>query len=49
MAVAAVSVFRLWRSAEGSLWLRLRYTAAVTVGLLFVWSLFYWNLLRWRM
>jgi hypothetical protein len=39
MAAAAVAVFRLWRSSEGSLWLRFRYTVAVTVGLLFVWSL----------
>ena len=49
VAVAAVSVFWLWRSSEGSLWLRLRYSAAVTVALLFVWSLYYWNLLGWRM
>ena len=49
VAVAALAVFRLWRSAEGSLWLRLRYTTAVALGLLFVWSLHYWHLLGWRM
>jgi len=49
VAVAAVPAFLLWRSAEGSVWLRLRYTAAVSVGILSVWSLYYWNLLGWRM
>jgi CubicO group peptidase (beta-lactamase class C family) len=49
VAVAAVSVLRLWRGSEGSLWLRLRFTGAVSVALLFVWSLHYWNLLGWRM
>jgi len=46
---AAVAVAVLWRRREGSAWLRIRYSLAVVVALLFVWSQAYWNLLGWRL
>ncbi|MFP5355755.1 MAG: hypothetical protein ACLGIK_11505, partial [Gemmatimonadota bacterium] len=38
-----------WRAGEGSIWMRLRHTAAVAIALVFFWSLNTWNLLGWRM
>ncbi len=38
-----------WIAADGSVWMRVRHTAAVAVALVFFWSLNMWNLLGWRM
>ncbi|MEP7383909.1 MAG: serine hydrolase domain-containing protein [Gemmatimonadota bacterium] len=38
-----------WVAADGSVWMRVRHTAAVAVALVFFWSLNMWNLLGWRM
>jgi CubicO group peptidase (beta-lactamase class C family) len=46
--VAGVALVRAVRAREGSRWLRFRLGAAVTVALVFAWSLNYWNLLGWR-
>jgi CubicO group peptidase (beta-lactamase class C family) len=46
--VAGVALVRAIRAHEGSRWLRFRLGAAVTVALVFAWSLHYWNLLGWR-
>lgn len=37
-----------WRLGEGSVWTRLRHSAAVLVALAFLWSMYSWNLLGWR-
>lgn len=37
-----------WRLGEGSVWTRLRHSAAVLVALAFFWSMYSWNLLGWR-
>jgi CubicO group peptidase (beta-lactamase class C family) len=37
-----------WRLDEGSVWTRLRHTAAVLVALAFFWSMYSWNLLGWK-
>ena len=46
---AAVVSARQWRTGAGTRGARLRYSSAVVVTLLFVWSLSQWNLLGWRM
>ena len=46
---AAVMSARQWRTGAGTRGARLRYSSAVVVTLLFVWSLSQWNLLGWRM
>jgi len=40
---------RHWRLGAGTTAARLRYSGAVSVALLFTWSLAQWNLLGWRM
>jgi len=46
---AAGSAVIQWKNGVGTVGGRLRYTTAVVITLLFVWSLNYWNLLGWRM
>ena len=46
---AAVVSARQWRTGAGTRGARLRYSSAVVITLLFVWSLSQWNLLGWRM
>jgi CubicO group peptidase (beta-lactamase class C family) len=47
--LALVGLVAAARRREGDAWARARLGAAVTVGLLFAWSLNYWHLLGWRM
>jgi CubicO group peptidase (beta-lactamase class C family) len=50
LTLAAVYIAaRQWRTRVGTRGARLRYSGAVFVALLFVWSLAQWNLLGWRM
>jgi len=46
---AAVAAARHWMTGAGTRGARLRYSSAVVMALLFVWSLSQWNLLGWRM
>lgn len=46
---AAIVAVMHWRNRTGTRGARLRYSAAVVIALLFVWSLGQWNLLGWRM
>jgi CubicO group peptidase (beta-lactamase class C family) len=44
---AGFFLVRASRSREGSRWARIRLGGAVTIALVFAWSLNYWNLLGW--
>jgi CubicO group peptidase (beta-lactamase class C family) len=47
--VAGWASWTQWRRRVGTRWVRIRVTGAVTVALLFSWSLYYWNLLGWHL
>ena len=46
---ALAMAFRHWRESAGTRGARLRYSAVVVCGIVFLWSLNMWNLLGWRM
>lgn len=46
---AGWAAVRQWQATDGTIWMRLRHTGAVVVGLAFFWSMYTWNLLGWRM
>ena len=46
---AGWAAVRQWQATEGTIWMRLRHTGAVVIGVAFFWSLYTWNLLGWRM
>jgi len=48
-AAAGWAAWTQWRREAGTRWLRIRTTTAVTLALLFAWSLHYWNLLGWQL
>jgi len=45
--VAGTSAILQWKGGLGTVGTRLRYSGAVLITLLFLWSLNYWNLLGW--
>ena len=38
---------RQWMAGDGTLWMRIRYSAFAGIGVILVWELNYWNLLNY--